>query len=75
LANDLGSNTNPASFLESREVAFAGKALLNAERLGAPRRERLHDLANYALEHLNQWFGSKTASSVQSFMVFLTADF
>jgi len=44
----------------SREVAYAIRALLDAERVGAPRDPDLVTYVGYALDHLNQWFVSKT---------------
>jgi len=73
---DAGSNTNPSNFEESREVAYAGMTLLNAEKLGAPRSNRVHLLADWSLGHLEQMVGSdRTAPYVQSFMVALTSEF
>lgn len=57
----------------SREVAYAIATYLNAEFVGAPRRERLYDLVEQALGHIDQWFVSKKASYVRPFMVGLTA--
>jgi hypothetical protein len=58
----------------SREVAYTIMAYLNAEKVGASRRDRLQPLVNQALGHLDQWFVSKTASYVQPFMVGLTME-
>lgn len=58
----------------SREVAYAIMAYLNAEKVGAPRRDRLQPLVDQALGHLEQWFVSRTAPSLQPFMVGLTAE-
>jgi hypothetical protein len=62
------------SFELSREVANVIQAYLNAEKVGEPRRWRLRDMVDQALGHLDQWFGTKTASYVKSFMVGLTAE-
>ncbi len=57
----------------SRETAYTLMGFLNAEILGEPRNPRFDLLVGHALGHLDQWFGSKTASYVKSFMVGLTA--
>ncbi|MCA1990829.1 MAG: hypothetical protein LDL41_02110 [Coleofasciculus sp. S288] len=69
----IDQNDETASYQRSREVAYAIMTYLNAEKLGEPRRDRLEKLVEYAFGHLDQWFVSKTASYVQSFMVGLTA--
>jgi len=56
----------------SREVAYAMIAMMNAERLGEPRRPRLNLLFEQALGHYDQWFVSKTATNVCPFMTGLT---
>src|SRR5579885_750702 len=52
----------------SREVAYVIMAYLNAEAVGEPRRPRLTDMINQALDHIDQWFGRKSASFVRPFM-------
>lgn len=71
--NQIDQNDETASYQRSREVAYAIMTYLNAEKLGEPHRERLDKLVEYAFGHLDQWFVSKTASYVQSYMVGLTA--
>jgi hypothetical protein len=44
----------------SREVAYAIRAHLNAEKLGAAPRPRTESLVDLALGHIDQWFISKT---------------
>src|SRR5438034_2489088 len=44
----------------SREVTYAIRAYLNAEKLGQPRRARLADLINQELGYVDQWFIFKT---------------
>jgi hypothetical protein len=56
----------------SREVAFTIMSYLNAEAVGQPRRDRLAQLVDQALGHLDQWFVSNTASYMRPFMVGLT---
>lgn len=56
----------------SREVAYAIKAMLNAELLGAPRRDRLFTLVAHAQSHLEQW-ANNTAPYMRGFMFALTA--
>jgi hypothetical protein len=58
----------------SREVAYAIMAYLNAEKVGAARRDRLQPLVTQALGHLGQWFGARPAPYVQPFMVGLTIE-
>ena len=72
----------------SREVAYALRAHLNAEKLGAEPRPRTESLADLSLGHIDQWFISKTYRVaegsdppqaqgmyyVQPFMVGLTAE-
>lgn len=57
----------------SREVAYAIMSYINAEKAGAPRRERLTALYSQALGHMDQWFGAGTAPYIRPFMVALTA--
>jgi hypothetical protein len=40
----------------TREVAYATMALIEAEAVGQPRRQRRVDLVNQAYGHMNQWF-------------------
>ena len=57
----------------SREVAYAIMSYLNSEAIGEPRRPRLYDLANQALDHINQWMVQGNAPWVRPFMVGLTS--
>lgn len=57
----------------SREVAYVMLAMMNAERLGEPRRDRLKLLLGQALGHYDQWFVSKEEPYIQPFMAGLTA--
>lgn len=57
----------------SREVAYNMLTYMNAEELGQPRRSRLGELKNQAIDHLKQWFVSKNAPYIRPFMVSLTA--
>ena len=61
------------SCLASRETAYAIMSYLNAEEVGEPRRERLAQLVDQALGHIDQWFVSKSCPYVKSFMVALTS--
>jgi hypothetical protein len=63
-----------ASTVQSREVAYSIMSYLNAETVGQPHRARLDDLVTQAIGHLDQWFVSKTAPYLQSFMAGLTMD-
>lgn len=65
-------STAGSSAGESREVAYAITAHVDAEALGAAPRQRHKDLVNLAYGHLAQWFTLKTAA-VQPFMVGITA--
>lgn len=65
------SSTQHADY--SREVAYSMMAYMNAEFAGFPRRSRLNELRDQALDHLDQWFGKKNAPYVRPFMVALTA--
>lgn len=58
----------------SREVAYTILSYLNAERVGGAPRPRLRPLVDQALGHIDQWFGRKTAASMQPFMVGLTLE-
>jgi hypothetical protein len=58
----------------SREVAYAIMSYIDAEKLGAPRRQRLAALVDQALGHLQQWFVQKSSSNWAPFMVGLTAE-
>jgi hypothetical protein len=58
----------------SREVAYAIMSYLDAEQLGAPRRERLAMLLDQALGHLDQWFVQKSSPDWAPFMFGLTAE-
>jgi len=56
----------------SREVAYAIRSYLDAEAVGAPRRQRLSLLVSHAQSHLEQWHNG-SAPYVRPFMVGLTA--
>ena len=56
-ATDVSWTVSPA---RGREVAYAIRAYLNAEKLGQPRRARLAVLINQAFGYVNQWFISKS---------------
>jgi len=58
--SDATPLASSASAGYSREVAYCIMSYLNAEALGQPRRPRLAALANQALNHIDQWFVSKT---------------
>ncbi len=62
-----------ASVDQSREVAYTIMAYLNAELVGEPRRARLNDMVNQALDHMNQWFVHRNAPYIRPFMVALTS--
>jgi hypothetical protein len=77
-----------ADAFRSREVAYAIMAYLNAESLGDGRRARLSGHVDQALDHIDQWFISKTSRAprdwtevpqaagkyyIQPFMVGLTS--
>jgi len=64
---------NTADPQYSREVAYAIHALLQAERIGQPRRARLSRLVNDALTHVDSWFVTRSAPYVRPFMAGLTA--
>jgi hypothetical protein len=63
-----------ASAGASREIAYAIMNYLDAERVGAPRRDRLDDMVEQALGHLNQWFVEESYPQYSPFMFGLTAD-
>lgn len=56
----------------SRETAYAIMAMLNAEKLGAPRRPRLDHLIKHAFGHVDQWYLTRSTPYVRPFMVSLT---
>jgi hypothetical protein len=58
----------------SREVAYNIHNLMKAEEVGEPHRSRLPLLVDHALGHIDQWFSSRTAPFVKSFMFGLTAE-
>ena len=58
----------------SREVAFAINSYLDAELVGAPRRDRLADLFNQALGHLDQFLAAGDSTDYAPFMFALTAE-
>ncbi|MEO2047685.1 MAG: cadherin-like domain-containing protein [Pirellulales bacterium] len=58
----------------SREVAYAINSYLDAERLGAPRRDRLVPFVEQALGHLDQWFIEENDPEYAPFMFSLTAE-
>ncbi|WP_148074452.1 PKD domain-containing protein [Bythopirellula goksoeyrii] len=68
----------PLSWTESidasREVAYSMMSYLDAELLGEPRRDRLGDLFEQALGHLDQWFIEEADPTYAPFMFALTAD-
>ena len=71
------STTPPALAIDpqnSRPVAYNIMSFLVSEELGEPRRERLSELVNNSLSHIDQWFVSRTAVYVRPFMVGLTAE-
>jgi hypothetical protein len=72
-AADTTPLTETQSSQMSREVAYAIMAYLNAERVGEPRRTRLPLLVSQALGHIQQWFVTKNAPQLKTFMVGLTA--
>jgi hypothetical protein len=47
--------------MRSREVAYSILSYLNAEAVGEPRRARLGDTIDQALDHVNQWFVAKSS--------------
>lgn len=57
------SDANPLAWSvgteRSREVAHSLRALMRAEELGAPPRERTKLLVSQALGHIDQWCGDK----------------
>jgi hypothetical protein len=63
-ATPLGWTARP---IVSREVAYCILSYLDAEDLGAPRRARLTTLADQALDHIDQWFVSKTSRAPNTF--------
>lgn len=61
--------------LYSRENANCLMALINAERLGEPRREeKLAELYENAYGHIDQWFVSRDYGYYEPFMFALTAE-
>ena len=67
-----GSTVDP---LYSRENANCLMALINAERLGEPRRpEKLAELYENAYGHIDQWFVSRDYGYYEPFMFALTAE-
>jgi hypothetical protein len=60
-------------FTLSREVSYAIITYLNSEQVGHNHQTRLNAFVNQGLGHLDQWFGSRNAPYVRSFMVGLTA--
>ena len=58
----------------SREVAYVMMSYINAERLGSPRRQRLAQMLDQALGHIDQWFVKKTSRNWAPFMFGLTAE-
>jgi PKD repeat protein len=58
----------------SREVAYNIDSKLAAQALGAPYDPKLPLMVDQALGDIDQWFISKTASSVKPFMVGLTCE-
>ena len=72
------SDNNPKEWSEgtarSREVAHSLRALMRAEELGAPPRERMKMLVGQALGHIEQWCCDKPHNVVPSFMTGLTME-
>jgi hypothetical protein len=66
--------TETVGFELSRETAYALMGFLNSETLGASRNPRFNLLVDHALGHIDQWFVSKSAGYIKSFMVGLTAE-
>lgn len=60
--------------LYSRENANCLFALINAERLGEPRREKLYEFYENAYGHIDQWFVSRSYGYYEPFMFALTAE-
>jgi len=63
--------TDLADDLFARENAYALLSHLNAELLGAPRRERIYTLVDNALGHIDAWV-NETASYCKPFFTALT---
>jgi len=73
-ANDQTPQKATEPFTLSREVSYAIVAYLNNKEIGnSSHNERLKTLVNQSLGHLDQWFVTKSAPYVRSFMVGLTA--
>lgn len=72
-AQDWQTPEATAGTIRSREVAYAMLAMMNAERLGEPRRPRLKLLFEQAIGHYDQWFVSQTDKALIPFMAGLTA--
>jgi hypothetical protein len=72
------SDANPLEWSigteRSREVAHSLRALMRAEELGAPPRERMKLLVDQSLGHIDQWCGDKPNQVVPSFMAGLTME-
>jgi hypothetical protein len=60
--------------LYSRENANCLLAMINAERLGAPRREKMYEFYENAYGHIDQWFVSRSYGYYEPFMFALTAE-
>ncbi|HYE08407.1 MAG TPA: hypothetical protein VEL07_23060 [Planctomycetota bacterium] len=58
----------------ARENALAIMALVNAQRLGGPKRKRLEDLVDAAISHIDQWFVARTEAYIKPFFVGLEAE-
>jgi hypothetical protein len=72
-ARDSTGVSETADVAQSREAAYVIMAYLNAEKLGIPRQKRLNLLLTHAFDHMDQWFISKKAPYIKTFMVGLTS--
>ena len=71
------NSTDPAETASeelSREVSYAILSYLDAESVGAPRRDRLQLLLDQAKGHLRRWVVDESAQYVRPFMVAITAE-
>lgn len=65
--------TNDAA--RSRECAYALNCLLDSEEVGGPSRAaRIKKLLDFALDHIRQWFVTKTSDNPRVFMVGMTLE-
>lgn len=59
----------------SRECAYAIRCLIDSEEVGGPSRStRIKKLVDFAIDHIDQWFGRRSATNVRCFMVGLTME-